>query len=267
MALHERGYLGSYGANWSEQHRRKHAELYGCLDDVSRVCHDYVKELQINAEDGRQILTTALLTRSLTCFQSILVLSERGFADDVRSSNRILLEIQFCLAAIAKEKDAFKRLILDSELKRKKRLENIKAGKISPIPEVANVDLDAEIAKCEATITKSDLRKLTVKQIAEIGGREVSYYTVYPLLCDAVHVSAADLESFVEFDENHEVVGFKYGPNDRELIPYCLLAASLQLENLDIVDSMLKRGLPPSFQSVSDQVSERWKALDAERAL
>ena len=91
--------------------------------------------------------------------------------------------------------------------------------------------------------------------------------TVYPLLCDAVHVSAADLESFVEFAENHKVVGFKYGPHDRELIPYILLAASLQLENLAIADSVAKRGLLPRFQSVSDEVSERWKALDAERAL
>src|SRR6266446_9630825 len=172
MPLHERGYLGSYGANWSEQHRQQHADLYRCLDDVNRLCHDYLQNLQINAEDGKQILTTALLTRSLTCYQSILLLSERGFVDDVRSSNRILLEIQFRLAAIAKEENAFKRIILDAEVKRKKRLENIKAGKIPPTPEVENVDLDAEIAKCEATITESGGVELTVKQLAEIGGLE-----------------------------------------------------------------------------------------------
>lgn len=261
MPLHEQGYLGSYGEYWSEQHRQKHADLYGCLGAVNRVCHDYLKELQINVEDGKQILTTALLTRSLTCFQSVLVLSERGFADDVRSSNRILLEIQFRLAAIAKVEDAFKRIILDAEVKRKKRLENIKTGKIPPSPEVVNVDLDAELSKCEATIAKSSAVELTVKQLSEMGGLKTSYYTVYPLLCDAVHVSAADLETFVEFDENHKVVGFNYGPHDRELIPYVLLAASLQLGNLAITDSVLRRGLPSRFQSVSDQVSEQWKAL------
>jgi hypothetical protein len=45
------------------------------------------------------------------------------------------------------------------------------------------------------------------------------------------------------------------------LITYILLPASLQLGNLAIANSVVKRGLPARFQSVSDEVSERWKAL------
>jgi hypothetical protein len=70
------------------------------------------------------------------------------------------------------------------------------------------------------------------------------------LMSDAAHASVADIEASVEFDKDFNVVGFKYGPHDRQFAAYALYAARLQLENLVFTDRIMQRGLPDKTEAV-----------------
>jgi hypothetical protein len=81
----------------------------------------------------------------------------------------------------------------------------------------------------------------------------LKYYTAYMLMSDAAHAPVADLEASVEFDEDFNVVGFKYGPHDRQFAAYVLYAALLQLKNLVCTDQVMQRGLPDRAKDVVKQ--------------
>src|SRR5260370_31643728 len=72
----------------------------------------------------------------------------------------------------------------------------------------------------------------TEKQLATIGGRLGDYNTAYSILSDAAHTSPTDIQSFLKHDENRTLLGFMYGPHDKELTTYAVYAMSLQMDNL-----------------------------------
>src|SRR5260370_28046206 len=87
----------------------------------------------------------------------------------------------------------------------------------------------------------------TEKQLATIGGRLGDYNTAYSVLSDAAHTSPTDLRSFLKHDQNRTLLGFMYGPHDKELLTYAMYASSLQMDNLVYLDKVIKSGLPASF--------------------
>jgi hypothetical protein len=111
----------------------------------------------------------------------------------------------------------------------------------------ANVDLDAKIAKIDAEIQKLGGSMTNDKELATMGGRLRDYYTGYFVLSDAAHTSPTDLQSFLKYDQNDNLLGYNYGPHDKDLITYAGYAISLQMDNLTNLDKVTKSGLPASF--------------------
>jgi hypothetical protein len=129
----------------------------------------------------------------------------------------------------------------------RKRLRLFKSGELKMSPGTINVDLDAKIAELDAAIQKLGGSMATEKQLATIGGRLGDYNTAYSILSDAAHTSPTDIQSFLKHDENRTLLGFMYGPPDKELTTFAVYAMSLQMDNLVNLDKIIKSGLPASF--------------------
>jgi hypothetical protein len=161
--------------------------------------------------------------------------------DDVRAFCRTLLQVSFRLGAISKDTEVIKRLIASAESLRKKRALLFKSGVIKPPPNTREVDWDVKIAELEAALDELGRSEVTDKELATIADRLPDYYSAYALLSDAAHASVADIEALVEFDEKFNVVGFRYGPHDRQFAAFTLYAAKLQLENLIATDRIMQQ--------------------------
>jgi hypothetical protein len=120
-------------------------------------------------------------------------------------------------------------------------------------PGTINVDLDAKIAELDAAIQKLGGSMATEKQLATIGGRLGDYNTAYSILSDAAHTSPTDIQSFLKHDENRTLLGFMYGPHDKELTTFAVYAMSLQMDNLVNLDKIIKSGLPASFSDFQNR--------------
>jgi hypothetical protein len=243
MPLHETGFLGAHNQQWSKVHQEKHKEIFGHLREVNQLCHEYLRDLTINNKNGREVFATAYFARGLTCFQSIVALGERGFTDDIRAICRALVQIFFRLAALSKDPRVINRLVASAESRRRQRASLFQAGDVKLPPNVAAVDWNAKIAELDAALDKIGRSEANDKELATIGDCLEEYYTAYALMSDAAHASVADLEASVEFDKDFNVVGFKYGPHDRQFAAYVLYAALLQLKNLLFTDQIIRQSL------------------------
>jgi hypothetical protein len=61
-------------------------------------------------------------------------------------------------------------------------------------------------------------------------------------LDDAAHTSPRDLRSFLKHDQNRTLLGFNYGPHDKDLMTYAVYAMSLQMDNLVNLDKVIQYG-------------------------
>lgn len=73
------------------------------------------------------------------------------------------------------------------------------------------------------------------------------------LQSDALSASPRDLQSFLKYDQNGTLLGFNYGPNDKDLINNGAYAISLRMDNLVNLDKVLKSGLPVSFSDFQNR--------------
>jgi hypothetical protein len=115
-----------------------------------------------------------------------------------------------------------------------------------------NVDWEAKIAEKDALIQKLGGSMVTEQELATIGGRSKDY-PAYLLLSDAAHTSPSDFRSILKFDENRNLLGFNYGPHDKDLITYASWAMSLQADNLANLDKIIGFGLPASFLDLQNR--------------
>src|SRR5262249_55296851 len=162
---------------------------------------------------------------------------EHGCIDDVRALCRTLLQACFRLAAIAADPAVVNRIVATAVDLDRKRLRFYKSGQLRIPTGMENVDWDAKIAEKDALIQKLGGSLVTEQELATIGARSKDY-PAYLLLSDAAHTSPSDFRSFLKFDENRNLLGFNYGPHDKDLITYVTWAMSLQADNLAYLDKI-----------------------------
>jgi hypothetical protein len=253
MPLLEHGFLGQEAAQVRQQILHKYADLFALLKDFNDVCHEYLRTAKYYHGEGVDVSAVSYFMRGLLTFQSLIILSERGCIEDVRALCRTLLQACFRLAAIAKDPFVVNRIVTSALDLDRKRLKLFKSGELKMSPDAGNVDLDAKIAELDAEIQKLGGSMANDKELATIGGRLGDYYTGYFLLSDAAHTSPTDLRSFLKHDENRTLLGFNYGPHDKDLITFAVYAMCLQMDNLVNLDKVIKSGLPASFSDFQNR--------------
>lgn len=173
--------------------------------------------------------------------------------EDVRALCRTLLQACFRLAAIAIDPTVVNRIVASALDLDRHRLRHFKSGALKMPPGANQIDLDAKIAELDAKIKQLGGSMITDKELATIGGRLGDYYTGYFVLSDAAHTSPTDLRSFLKYDQNGKLLGFNYGPHDKDLITYAMYAISLEMDNLVNLDKVIKSGLPISFSDFQNR--------------
>jgi uncharacterized protein DUF5677 len=247
MPLLEHGFLGAEGDKRRQEILDKYPDFFARLKELNDVCHEYLRNLNLNREDEFEVFTVAYFIRGLITFQSLVVLLERGSLDDVRALCRTLVHTYFRLAAIAADPTALNRIRATALSEQKERLESFKSGKRKMPPNVAGVDLDALIVQADAALDKIGRSQTNEWELARDGNCLKDYESAYALLSDAVHTSLSDVRSLLKFGHKGNFLGYIYGPNDKDLATFAGYAIALQSDNLINTSKAIKRKLPASF--------------------
>src|SRR5689334_11514225 len=99
--ISEEGFLSDEAERWRQENVTRNGRFYDHFRRVNAFCHRYLAEQALSNQDGTHVFSTSLFARSLTIFQAMVTLSERGFSSEVLACDRMILEIGFKLGAIA----------------------------------------------------------------------------------------------------------------------------------------------------------------------
>jgi len=144
-----------------------------------------------------------LFVRALTAYQALVLLTQRGYGSEARTTCRNILEAKFKLAHLFKEPEAAVLLIAKGEKKRADRLRNMKSGDLPVPPELANQDWDSVIKKAEEHLkdAKGSKRKLpSMWDVAKKCGLQMDYLGHYSLFSEATHTGQIELETYLKFN-------------------------------------------------------------------
>jgi hypothetical protein len=79
-------------AQLSEVIKRGHKQLFFYLDDVNKQAHRYRALWRIKGRDLKKLFAAALFHRALTAYQALILLTQKGFGSEARSTCRNILE-------------------------------------------------------------------------------------------------------------------------------------------------------------------------------
>ncbi len=272
MPFEENGFLGKEAIEHSRIIRAKYADYFDHMQDVNLESHKFLARGRFNSKEREQFYTAGLFCRSVTEFQAMVVLSERGFLSEVQVHTRSLLEVHFKIAAIAKDPKTVNRLILDGERQRKKHLElQLRTRKPSP-NDVSEARLKAELEKTDEAIVKIEdqinkdqphllqkhkkISELRIKFQAEIAGLSDYYDALYAHLGDATHTSSLFLDSTITVDETGEFSGFHYAPAGASILPYAMFGTYIHIQSFEKVAEIIKISVFPALDCLKVRQTE-----------
>ena len=141
----------------------------------------------------------ALLSRILSVFESVIILSRMGSGHTATISFRALVEAAFNYVALAKDESYLERITSDAMAQRRKQVKAVldhkkRHGILDDFVTDASIFLEK---------TKDVSGPLQVKQIAEKAGMLDWYNVTYTFASQATHSSANSVEESIELSPDY----------------------------------------------------------------
>jgi len=259
--IDENGFLEGRIYGWVAEHRDRHAVLFTAMRELNQACHRFLDGRVVDVTSEVHITSAVLFARLVELFQGVFIAVEHGMTAVGRILFRAHLEAFFYLMAIYSD-PAFLGDYLDQlQVYRKtlvNRIRNSSEVSLAPLREALHEDLTRQI---DETIKEQRIRRLTTEEAARRAGLHGVYATAYAVLSGAVHTTAWDLESHLDYDDGERAIRrFKYGPSDSDTERLLGLAGMDMAEALKTISTIFGEDRAESctrfknqFQAVLDK--------------
>jgi len=237
--IDEDGFLEGRICSWIADHRAQHATLFTAIRELNRECHRFLDGRAVDVTSELHTTTAALCARLLELFQGLFIAVEHGMMSVGSIAFRAYLEAYFCLRAIHRDPTFLKQYLDQLHVSRKALVNRIRH---SNTPELAALReaLDEKLARdISETIKEQNIQRLKIEDVARRAGLHEVYATAYAVLSGAVHTTAWDLESHLDYDDTEKAIqGFKYGPSDSNTEKFLGLAGMVMADALETISSI-----------------------------
>ncbi len=204
------GFLSEDLVGYRNHIREKFSDLYGEVLRVNEYAQQIQYKLDINKENPDELVTAILYARTISTYQALILVSERGMLQQVKMLLRCMLESLFPLVAISENEGYSKELISEDEIERLKALNKLIRYKERNGEE----DKDLEDARRLAATVKQNIGKNGIKKIGvEDTARKAKlidwYDTIYSHLSNTIHPSMRSLEEHLHIDADNDLEALK----------------------------------------------------------
>lgn len=234
--VEKEGYLSKQITQWIEKHRSENSEWFELCEDINRFSHSTMFTMTIHNKHLPEIIAASLYIRAMSNFQGIILMSERGMINEAKSLLRCLIECEFAIVAIDKDKDIVQQFVLEDQLQRRDYLKAYKRNKKSSIPHPKDApslkEIDDLLQDIENQIEKNNIKKLSKRDLAKKANLVTTYDSAYKVLSGTIHVNARDLEQYLEINEAGEIKQLLWGPDVKEIDFILFTAAETMLSIL-----------------------------------
>lgn len=230
----KQGFRGKTAEGWIRIAHDAHAEWFSLVEEMNTVLMVGVERLSV----GLQYVRTApslgcrMMMRAMGSYQGALLLVERGMVVEARTLVRNIVEVAICLRALQRDPQHFlDGLIEDSEASAfRTALTLLRLDEVSP-----ELKVDARKAKQ----VHKGRAPLDFRNLSERGDARAIYLIYQRLSHTAAHTTLQSLEHFIDYDENDNPMGLRWGsgsPEDVEgVLRLLALAAFASWETLVVI--------------------------------
>lgn len=189
--------------------RERYREWRTLLLQVNRLSVKNQHSLDIHCEDKREVYAAVLFARTLSTTQGTVLLLKRGLVPQARALLRAALETLFALTAIANDPQVVDNLIETYTVERGRAAKNVRLWKDPGLREIAAAE---EASGQLQQFLDSPAAAISTCALAQKGGLEDWYRTVYMILSWSVHGTAIDLERHIVLGRDGNIAEFRNEP-------------------------------------------------------
>ena len=191
------------------QVREKYAGWRKLLIRVNRLAVANQHAIVIHTDSNVERYAAVLFARTLATTQASALLLDVGLVSQARVLLRSALETLFALAAIAKDAGVVEKLVEGHAAEQKRMARSVQLWQHAELKKIA--DAEAASGRLQSFLD-SPATALSTFDLAQKGGLEDWYRTVYMVFSWPVHGAAADLNRHVVMGEDGDVAEFRNEP-------------------------------------------------------
>ena len=209
-SLDEQGFLAGEIDAVVVDIRRKYSAWFAELRPLNQLLVQAQYKISPHQESAQEMFCAILYIRSLHHCQAAVLLLERGMVASAKVMIRCALEGLFNLAACAAD-PKIALAFMDADHHERKRGSR-SVSQVQSLPEEKKAELRAIQQDADAQIKELQAKRLTTRDMADTGGLEDLYLTLYWEFSLPVHSSVRDLDKHLQTNSDGEVVALLSEP-------------------------------------------------------
>lgn len=242
MSILDKGYLDTEAEEKREFILNSYHKIFSFYTTIIEDAHSLLnKSYSMINNSADRLIMVSLFMRSLTLYQAIYFIAQRGMLAESRILLRSLIETVFYLAAASNESSIFQVLQIKDEKQKLKSVNRIINSKIK----INNLPSPAELDKIKQDIEQRieviSAQNKSIEELSKIAKMHDYYLTVYSHLCNSVHTNLIDLEAHIVYKKD-KLIGLSYGPTDDKLKLNLNTAIEVILNSMQAIDKYFKLG-------------------------
>ena len=209
----KRGFLGLEYTEEYKYIRGKYKKLFNLSKYVNKFCHKILSNLQVHNKDTREIVLSGLFIKSLSTYQSVIILDSKGLTKESNILLRTLIELTYIVIEITKNGDFLYTYLLKGEYEKIRLLDTIEksenwhsfvGGRDSNVEKKNIIEKNFKNLLKQYNQDKEFVKYLGPNNITKKAKQEKTdeaslyedYYMVYSLLCRDIHSSAESISNY-----------------------------------------------------------------------
>ena len=257
------GYLSNQITYLIKKNWNKNTKWFNLCKEINRFLNTAMYKMIVHNKCKLEIMVALLYIRSMSNFQGVIIMAERGMVNEAKTLLRCLLECEFAVVAIDKDKTIVDRLILDDRIQQLGKLKAIKRNIENGVPlpkDTFSIDeIKTFIKDVKSEIKKSNIKKFTTRDLAEIAGLITTYDSAYKDLSGTIHVNVRDLEQYLELNEKGEIKQLLSEQDVKEIGMILLGASEIILKILESISKIFSL----SYDKTWDRILKEFNRLSS----
>ncbi len=257
MTIDIEGFLSKDIDEYVNENHKKFESAFNLIKDLNKYSQSLMFKVNAHENVFQELVLAVLFIRSLSTFQSIIILAEKSIESETKVLLRSLMEVMFTLVACAKRKDIAKRYIQNDKIDSLKTIRRIKRYKGKPI--LSNIKKMLQYENTlDSEIKNESITPISIEEMSQIAGLHHHYLTVYDSLSRTAHSKIKDLEQNLNLSENK----FIWGPRGIEIEYLLLTASGFMVIITDNINDFFKIDNSKKLEEFNNRTVELMKAIN-----
>jgi hypothetical protein len=259
----EAGFLSPDVDSFIRDHRDRNASWFSLAERLNQRGQAILASVQMKiTEKGAadpQLIGLLLTVRTLSNYQAIVLLAERGMIVEARTLARCCYENVYCMAALQHGRDDFVKQMVDDDSVSRRKMSNWLLQKSSRLEHAGDGASDQLVQN----ITNIDARspnavRLVLEQAAEKAGVGDLYLPYRQLSWDSAHPTVQALSRYFSADQDDGKYELWWGPQtkDGEVADTISICMPAVFGVLTIAREMLMEETAPTLDALWNEYKE-----------